>query len=174
MKLAEIDITNQRHGVLEGTQYQLSTDSAAVSVIFRTLVSGLYTNKKRAPLREYWTNALDESQEVHVHLPSLLDPRVVIRDFGPGLSHERVMHHFTQIGGSDKRDSNEKAGTLGYGSKSAFAYTEQFTIRSFHNGEVRVYISTMEKNFIPRLVHMHTAETEESTGLEISWNVKTD
>ena len=38
---------------------------------------------------------------------------------------------------------------------------------------MRVYISTMEKNFIPRLVHMHTAETEESTGLEISWNVKT-
>jgi hypothetical protein len=63
------------------------------------------------------------------------------------------MHHFTQIGGSDKRDSNEKAGTLGYGSKSAFAYTEQFTIRSFYNGEVRVYISTMEKN--PSLVWSH-------------------
>ena len=41
MKLAEIDITNQRHGVLEGTQYQLSEEKAAVSVIFRTLVSGL-------------------------------------------------------------------------------------------------------------------------------------
>lgn len=174
MKLAEIDITNQRHGVLEGTQYALSTDDAAVSVIFRTLVSGLYTNKKRAPLREYWTNALDESDMVSVHLPSMLDPRVVIRDYGPGLTHERVMHHFTKIGGSDKRDSNEKAGTLGYGSKSAFAYTNQFTIRSFVDGEVRVYIATMEKSFIPRLVHMHTAPTDEPNGLEISWNVKTD
>ena len=41
------------------------------------------------------------------------------------------MHHFTQIGGSDKRNSNEKAGKLGYGSKSAFAYTEQFTDSRF-------------------------------------------
>jgi hypothetical protein len=172
MQLADIDITNQRSGVLEGTSYELATSPAAVSVIFRTLVSGLYKNKKRAPIREYWTNALDESDTVDVHLPSLLDPRVVIRDYGPGLSHDRVMHHFTKIGGSDKRDSNEKAGTLGYGSKSAFAYTHQFTIRSFHNGEVRVYVSTLEKNFIPRLSHYATNPTTERSGLEISWNVK--
>ncbi len=139
----------------------------------RTLVTGLYANKKRAPLREIWTNALDESETVDVHLPSIIDPRVVIRDFGPGLSHDDVMRRITQIGGSTKRDRDDLVGCLGYGMKSPFAYVNQFCIRSFYQGEVRTYTASMEANYRPRMVHLATRPTQEPSGLEVSWNVKT-
>jgi hypothetical protein len=168
MRLAEIQTTNIRAGVLDEAKFTLD----ATGPVFQTIISGLYTNKKQAPLREYGANAFDASKNFDLHLPSVVDPRVVIRDYGPGLSHEDVMHKFTKLGHSTKRDSNDAVGSLGYGCKSAFAYTNQFNVRSFQRGEVRTYVASLEKDGIPRMVHLATRPTTDRDGLEVSFNVK--
>lgn len=170
MILAERAIENIRSGVLDEAKFSLDSSGP----IFGTIISGLYQNKKRAPLREYGANAYDASKQFDLQLPSILDPRVVIRDFGTGLSHDDVMHKFTTLGYSSKRASNDAVGSLGYGCKSAFAYTNQFHIRSFQNGEVRVYAASLEKDGIPRMVHLATSKTDAPDGLEVSFNVKRD
>ena len=174
MRLAEIDIENHRAGVQAEQTISLSNDPLAVSVIVRTLVTGQYQNKARAGLREIWANALDESATVTVQLPSIIDPRVVFRDYGPGLSHDDMMGRFTQLGASDKRESDEKMGKGGYGRLSPLAYSHQMTVRSFFNGQVGTYVIALEKNYIPRTVFYGFRPTPDANGLEVSWNVKQD
>src|SRR3954469_4175733 len=141
---------------------------------FRTTIDGIYSDKKRAPLRELCTNAWDASSDhrFDIHLPSLIDPRVIVRDWGPGLSHDEAMGLYTTLFASTKRDSNDVVGCLGLGSKSPFAYGTQFFVRSFQDGQVRSYSASIEADGVPCLVHMSTKLTTEPDGLEVSFNVK--
>jgi hypothetical protein len=168
MILAERAIENIRSGVLGEAKATLDSTGP----IFGTIMSGLYTQKKEAPLRELGANAYDESNGFDLQLPSILDPRVVIRDFGRGLSHDFMMTDYMKFGFSTKRDSNDKVGTLGYGSKTPLAYTNQYYVRSFQNGEVRTYSISLEKDGIPRNNHLASKATDAPDGLEVSFNVK--
>ena len=171
MQIQQRDITNLRAGILDRQKFSVEMNG----VLFRTTIDGIYSDKKRAPLRELCTNAWDASPDhrFEVQLPSVLDPRVIVRDFGPGLTHDQAMGLYTTLFASTKRDTNEAAGCLGLGSKSPFAYTSQFFVRSFQHGEVRSYSASIEADGVPCLVHMASKPTNERDGLEVSFNVKT-
>lgn len=113
----------------------------------------LYSDKILAVLREYSANAWDAHREVgknelpiHVTLPTLTDPTLRIRDWGPGLSPEHVLKIYTRYGKSTKRDDNNSVGQLGFGCKSAFAYTDTFTVTSWHGGFKRIYIASLNES----------------------------
>lgn len=124
-----------------------SADSAHVMSILR---EGLYSDKILAILREYSANAWDAHRSIGKHelpikvtLPTQYEPVLLIRDFGPGLSHADVFNVYTQYGRSTKRLSNDVVGQLGIGSKSGFAYSDSFTITSWHGGVQRIYVATL-------------------------------
>jgi len=147
-------------------------DSAHIMGILR---EGLYSDKVLAILREYSSNAWDAHRSISKHdlpisvtLPTYYEPTLRIRDYGPGLSHDDVFNVYTQYGKSTKRDSNDVVGQLGIGSKSGFAYSDSFTITSWHDGTKRIYAATLgedEKGSINLLDETSCEPTE--TGVEI-------
>jgi len=139
------------------------------------LRSTLYTNKILAVLREYSANAWDANREagkgdvpIQVVLPTELDASLIIRDEGPGLSEKDIFEVYTKYGDSTKRDTNDKVGFLGIGSKSAFAYADTFTITSWHRGTKKVYVAVLDETDMGVVTKMHEEPCElRKTGVEI-------
>lgn len=111
------------------------------SIIFKILRSYIYTNPIAAICREILTNARDANIEAgHKDKPIEIelrrgDPNLTpdgttlhIRDYGLGISPDRMYNIFIEYGASSKRDTNEQAGAFGLGAKTPFAYTDLFTI----------------------------------------------
>ncbi len=152
------------------------------SSIMNILRDTLYTDKVMAVLREYSANAWDANREVgkfdvpiKVTLPTALDPVLLIRDFGPGLSPEDMFSVYTQYGASTKRGSNVSVGMLGIGSKSAFAYSDSFNITSWNGGYKRIYVAALDasEKGTMSLIYEEPCALEE-TGVEISIAVRVE
>lgn len=164
-------------GVAASGEFGLSyKDSAHIMSILRNKT---YSDKVLAVLREYGSNAWDAHRMVgkadlpiKVTLPKATDPTLSIRDFGPGLSDEDVFTVYTQYGASTKRNSDATVGMLGIGSKSAFAYSDSFTIVSYHGGMKRMYVAVLDatnKGIINRLFEEPCGD---ETGVDIRIAVK--
>jgi hypothetical protein len=69
-----------------------------------------------------------------------VDHSIIIRDYGNGLSPERVAKVFTVLGTSTKRITDKLIGGYGIGAKSAFAYTDTFYVKATHNNVERMYM----------------------------------
>lgn len=128
-------------------------DLSAAAHLAMVLRDSIYSDKIAAPMREYGANGWDAMQRagkkdipLDIHIPTQMKPELIIRDFGSGLSHEDVFFRYTQYGHSDKRDSDDEAGTLGLGCKSGFAYGDSFTVTSWYNGEKRVYLAVLDQS----------------------------
>lgn len=179
MRPEEVNRAVQSSGSSAQTRFSIS-DEDAVHLI-RILRSSLYTDKVLAVLREYATNAWDEHRQagrsdkpILITLPSALEPTLRIRDFGRGLSWEDIDRVYTKYGASTKRDTDEAAGSMGIGSKSAFAYSDSFTVTSWHGGKKSVYVAVLDETDMGRmdLMHEEPVGSDEETGIEISVPVK--
>jgi hypothetical protein len=166
------------HGVGASSEFGISLkDSAHIMTILRDT---LYSDKVLAVLREYSANAWDSHRQsgkpelpIKVVLPTAMEPSLSIRDFGTGLSEEDVFNVYTQYGASTKRDSDTAVGMLGIGSKSGFAYSDSFTITSWHGGMKKIYVAVLdktEKGLINKL-HEEPCGADE-TGVEIQIAVR--
>lgn len=137
-------------GVSGSARFAISIpDQAHLMTILRDT---LYSDKILAVLREYGANAWDAHRDagkhdvpIKVSIPTSMSPALVIRDFGAGLSKDEVFQIYTQYGASTKRDSDNAVGMLGIGSKSGFAYSDSFTITSWHGGTKKVYIAVLDE-----------------------------
>lgn len=139
----------------------------------------LYSDKTLAPIREYSCNAYDANVEngkkdvpIKVTLPTTLFPEFKVRDYGKGISYEDMKNIFCSYGESTKRNSNEFIGQLGIGSKSGFAYGDNFLVTSYMNGKKTTYNCVLDKSGVGALLHLTTDDTNEETGLEITIPVK--
>lgn len=109
-------------------------------------LANLYEHTFRAVVREYSTNARDAHIEagvtrpIEVSLPSMLSPFLRIRDYGVGLTRDDIRAIYSQYGASTKRGTNSQTGMLGYGCKSAFSVSDQFTVVSVKDG-FRIQVS---------------------------------
>lgn len=142
--------------------------------IFNVLRNQLYSDKILAVVREYSANAIDAHVEsgqkdrpIVVTLPNPLNLAFKVRDFGLGLSEQQVRDIYANYGESTKRGTNEQIGQLGLGSKSAFAYGENFLIRSFQNGIVSLYNAFIDPSQIGQIAKLHSESTNEEDGVEI-------
>lgn len=129
-------------GLEQTTGFKITASAHA----FKILSSGLYSDKVRAVLREIGCNAMDAhivagdpNKPFRVKLPNTLDDQFYIQDWGPGLSHEKVMGLYTNYFSSTKQQSDELTGAFGLGSKSPFSYTDSFNVVSTHGGKKRTY-----------------------------------
>ena len=157
--------------------FSIKTTAAA----FQLLSSGLYSNKIRAVVRELSSNAVDahtmvksQTRAIEVKLPNSLDSQFYVKDFGPGLSHENIMHMYTTYFDSSKQASNDFIGGFGVGSKSPFAYTDAFTVESRHAGKRRLYTAFIGEENTPQIAEIGEFDMADGdeTGLTVSMPVK--
>ena len=147
--------------------------------IFGVLRNQLYSDKILAVVREYSANAVDanveagkEDQAIVVTVPNAFDPAFRVRDFGNGLNEEEIRDIYANYGESTKRKSNKLIGQLGLGSKSAFAYGDNFVIDSYVDGKKSTYNAYIDPSQIGMIAKMNEEETSEPNGVEICIPVK--
>ena len=152
-----------------------------MSHIMGILSSQVYTNKLLAVIREYSTNARDANIEagypntaIDVTLPSFNDPELSFRDYGYGLTDEEVCNLYVKYGASTKRNSNDYTGCLGIGCKAAFAYGDQFTIKSYTGNKVTTWLAAIDesKRGTISLISSRDRLHNEATGVEVGVHIK--
>lgn len=147
-----------------------TNDAAWIKVLLRDKI---YTDKIAAVLREYVANAWDANREngkgdvpLIIHLPTFFEPWFSVRDYGLGLSEKAVFEVYTQYGASTKRETNDAVGMLGIGSKSAFSYTDQFSVTSWQDGFKSTY-SAMLTDVDDSMVKLGSWASDELSGVEV-------
>ena len=68
---------------------------------------------------------------------------------------------------STKRESNDYNGTLGYGCKSALAYTNSFTVTAVKDGRKNVALITRREDEAMIMKLVHQADTTEPNGVTV-------
>lgn len=146
--------------------------------IFDILRNRLYEKKIQTPIQEYMSNGRDANREakqtrpIRVTFPTKEKSVFKVRDFGPGISPERIAETFVLYGASTKRGTNDYTGGLGIGAKSVFAYTDSFTITTFIDGIKRIYVAHIAGNKTGSLDKLAETSTDEPNGTEIEYNVR--
>lgn len=178
------------------------TDSEMILGILR---KNMYSDPIGSICREISSNARDAHREagvdapIRIHLPTPQKPLFKIRDFGNGITPERMDNVYTNYGNSTKRGDNVQTGGFGLGAKTPFAYAERFGIKSYVKVDSQKVIDEFNKNktseqtspVLGNIVRFNYIATlsekssginirdvkicnEESTGLEVIIKVKED
>jgi len=147
---------------------------AASAKMFHILSDSLYKHKELAIVRELTANAYDahiaanqSAVPFELHLPTPLEPYFKIKDYGTGLPEEGIYELYTRYGGSNKTGSNDFVGGFGLGSKSPFAYTDQFSVESRYGGKLLRFQAYMDSQGMPTVAKIDEAETDEPNGLTV-------
>ena len=147
--------------------------------IFGALRDMVYSDKILAVIREYSCNAIDshaknkiKDRPIVITLPNTLSLSFKVRDFGAGMDDAHIRSVFANYGESDKTDNNDECGQFGFGCKSAFAYGENFIIRSYKDGTLRVYNAFIDPSLIGKISKIQQIETAEENGVEIEIPVR--
>jgi len=150
-----------------------------VGVVFDILRNKMYANNILAICREISCNARDAHREVckpdepiHITLPSALDPYYRIKDFGPGISPDRMENIFIRYGMSTKRDNNIQCGSFGMGAKTPFSYTDSFAIVTNYDGIQYSYACIIDETKVGKLILTSKSATTEENGTEILIPIK--
>ena len=175
MKVEEQSVATFNVGRKETAVAQIQASAKA----FEILSSGLYSDAEFAIVREIGANAWDSHKAAGctdkpfcVQIPTLLDPRFCVRDFGTGMTHEFMMTRVNTYFDSTKNDSNDEIGGFGLGIKSVFSYTSSFMIACYMDGTRRVYVYQIGEKGLPEISLMAETETTEVNGVEVSIPVK--
>jgi hypothetical protein len=166
-------------GSLGGEITRMQLDSNAV-VHIMSVLTNLYSDTEKAIIREYSTNALDShifagvTDPIEVTLPNQLSSDLVIRDFGLGLSKDEIQNVYGTYGTSTKRDSDDVAGCLGLGSKSALAYTNSFSVVGVKDGMRTTAVVGLDEDGAGRIEVVDESETTERNGVTVSIPISTN
>lgn len=160
---------------VSGTQKPKHFSAKVGGKFFSVMFDKLYSNKIAAVIRELSTNAYEihqvcnkETTPFHVKLPSWLDTNFSIRDFGTGLTEYEIEKIYTCAFESTKDDSNVLGGAFGLGSKTPFAYVDNFIVNSYVNGTKYSYFFIKDKEGCPSYSLADKSKTLEPNGLEIT------
>lgn len=166
-------IIQQEQNTIMGSGFTSSSFKIKASLkAFQILSDKLYKFKIRAIVREISCNAIDahrlagHEKDFDVTLPSIIDQRFIVRDYGPGLSPDQVQNIFTVYFESTKENSNEDIGGFGLGCKSPFSYVDGFSVNSYYQGKLYVF-NMFNGTDGPVAALMSTQDTDKPSGLEV-------
>ena len=165
------------------TMQEQSFGVGNLAVILSILRSKLYSNPVNAMIQEIISNARDAHREagtpdkaIEIKFPCDVDPYFYIKDFGLGITPDRISKVFILYGESTKRGDNKQTGGFGIGAKSPFAYSDSFTIETITNelgyNMLRSYTAYIDESQIGKLAMMNEERTDEPTGTKITVPVK--
>lgn len=159
---------------------EIKTNSAAKSVNFKigdeefiidTFRNRFYGNPIQTLVQEYICNARDanidagSTKNIIIKAPVKDDPTFKVRDFGSGLSEDKI-EIFTSYGLSTKRNSTLMTGGFGFGGKSAWAYTDNFTIITYIDKFAYHYLAHIGTKKSGTLEFQGKYKTNEENGTE--------
>ena len=175
MKLTNTASSLETSPLLEENMFSISD----MGLVFDILRSKLYSNKILAICREISCNARDAHREVgtpdrpiEITLPSLLDPNLHIKDYGLGISPDRMVNVFIKYAASTKRNDNLQTGGFGLGAKTPFAYVDAFNINVCHEGKLRNYTAVIDESKVGKLCLLAEQATDQPNGTEIIVPIK--
>lgn len=170
----KIQTNNENKLETFGAKSEESFGIGDTGFILNLLRSQLYSNIKRTIVQEYMCNARDAHREVgtpnkkiFVTLPTSFDPYWKVRDFGLGISPDRMSNVFIKYGNSTKRGSNVETGGFGLGAKSAFGYKDSFIVNTFIDKVKRSYSAVIDETEEGVLQLLSETPTTEPNGTEI-------
>lgn len=157
------------HGVAETAKLTVYADAR----MFKNLLDSIYSEKEKTVVRELMANAFDAhaaagcpEREIEVHLPTIMDPTLIVRDYGTGMDHEFMMNLYSALGFSSKTEDNTQTGAFGVGSKSPLSITDSFSVKAFDGDRVRTYIITIPSDEHPQISYAFTTVRPEDYPLE--------
>lgn len=152
---------------------------ADLGMIFDILRNKMYSNPILAICREISCNARDthrvvgkQDVPVEITLPNTLEPFYKIKDFGEGISPERIESIYVKYTSSTKRNDNLQTGAFGIGSKTPFSYSDQFSIETIYDGIKYNYACVIDETKVGKLVKLSSEPTDQPNGTEIIIPVK--
>ena len=142
-------------------------------MLYKLLYTSLYEDKEKIVLQELSANALDahnaagvKDTPIEIVLPSKLQPELIVRDFGIGMSLETLSSIYPVYGASTKRTNNTDIGGFGLGSKSPFSLSDTFIVESTHKG-ITTTVSCFLDNGQPKFSVFTSADIDKADGTEI-------
>lgn len=133
-----------------------------------------YRYKVRTPVQEIISNARDAQREngnpdtpIKIVLPTRLESTFKVRDYGVGISPERVDKVLRNVGASTKNVDNIQTGGFGIGFKAPLTYTDQFNFKTFINGKYWLYVVAKTQEGGISIVLIGEGETDEPNGTEV-------
>lgn len=165
------------HAVIGGGKaesFGISDDPA----FFHVLSSTLYSDKRRAVVRETMCNAWDAHIEAGITaMPievTLTSTKLIIQDFGSGIDKALIKPIYGVYGSSTKKKNKNVTGGFGLGCKAPFAYVDHFEVTSCHLGEKTIYRMSKSSGAVmgkPSILPILSVPTDE-TGITVSMEVK--
>ena len=138
------------------------------------LLTDLYSDKEKAAIREYSTNAWDAhmeagvTQPIEVTTPTLMTPYLRIRDHGVGMDADDMRNLFRLYGKSTKRTNKDANGSMGIGRWSGLSLANTFTVSSVKDGrKIQVSVSRVSAGGVNITIVSDEATTE-SNGTEVT------
>lgn len=175
-------VREQKHLVnSQGFEEVFDFEIKASAQSFAVLIDKLYTDPILAIIRELSANAWDahidaknETIQFDIHLPSINEPYFIIRDYGTGISYQKMIDVYRIIFESDKTKSNDTTGCFGLGCKTPLAYTDNYIIESFINGRHYIYNGYIGEDGKPKLAVQikKGVLSSEPNGLKITIAIK--
>jgi len=90
----------------------------------------------------------------------------IFKDWGVGLSEQRVKDIYTRFGNSTKRVNNYQIGGFGIGAKAPFSYADTFYVKTRYNGIEYTYM-LYKGEAVPSMDLVSKKETKEKNGTHI-------
>lgn len=150
-----------------------------VSKIIELLRNNIYKNPIQTLVQEYISNARDAHREcgnrdeaINVTYPEYDNNyQFRVRDYANGLSDERIENVFIKYGATTKKGDDNQTGGFGIGAKSAWAYTDKFTVATFIDGTRKEYLASISDDNDGQLELVSTKITDEPNGTEVSLKI---
>jgi hypothetical protein len=166
---SEIDVADI--GTVDEIKSTIADENLGLAL---TMMSkNLYSDPIGSFIREITSNAVDANVDANIDEPVVVhlfeeDDAYFIefRDNGTGMSPETFTQIYMSWFNSDKRDTNDKIGGWGLGSKSPLAYQNYFEIITRHNGTKYHYVMSNESTE-PKADKLSEEETDERNGTTI-------
>lgn len=123
--------------------------TGATGLVVR-LLADAYTQPELAVVRELVTNGIDAHRRsgtdaaVRLTLPTDESPRLIVEDFGIGMSRFELEHNFTDVGASTKTGDPLSIGNFGVGAKCPYAVTDRYAVRTTRDGVTTVAAFTVD------------------------------
>jgi hypothetical protein len=172
MIIKDNNISTTTSGMISEIPFEVKQEN--LGMLFNILRTKIYKDPIMAICREISCNARDAHREVgtperpiEIKFPSEFNQTFEVKDYGPGISPDRMNNIFVGYGSSTKRDSNLQQGAFGLGAKTPFSYGDQFSIVTVVDGVKRSYSAYIDETEIGKVALASEEPTTEPNGTTI-------
>lgn len=169
---------DQQDGIKIGAEgLQMGIDLSDPAKIFYILSQGFYSDPRRAIIQEVTSNIYDStiaSGKDIFEYPGyivLTDQSITFKDFGEGISEERMEKIMSKFFATTKSKDISAIGTFGLGFKAIFSYSSQFTVVSTYENVKRTWLFSKDNSQI-EIIKLSEQEVNEENQTSFIISIK--